>query len=153
VLAAQGDERAVARLTRAVELFGSVGLPLEAGRAQLELSRVLAPSSPTVAAREGKLAVAAFDRLGAALDADSAAALLRSLGAATGRAWPRGASGLTRREQEVLSLLAEGCSNAQIADRLVISTRTAEHHVAKILSKLDLRSRAEAAAHALRHDG
>jgi DNA-binding CsgD family transcriptional regulator len=151
VLAAEGDARAVARMTRAVELFGSLGLPFESGRAQFELSRVLAASRPAVAAREGKLAVAAFDRLGAAVDADAAAALLRSLGAATGRSWPRGATALTRREQEVLALLAEGCSNAQIAERLVISTRTAEHHVAKILSKLDLRSRAEAAAFAVRH--
>ena len=151
VLAAEGDARAVARMTRAVELFGSLGLPFESGRAQFELSRVLAVSRPAVAAREGKLAVAAFDRLGAALDADAAAALLRSLGAATGRSWPRGATALTRREQEVLALLGEGCSNAEIAERLVISTRTAEHHVAKILSKLDLRSRGEAAAYAVRH--
>ncbi len=153
VLAAEGDERAAARLTRAVELFGSLGLPFEAGRAQLELSRALAGSAPAVATREGKLAVAAFDRLGAAFDADAAGALLRSLGAATGRAWPRGATALTQREQEVLALLAEGCSNAQIAERLVISTRTAEHHVARILSKLDLRNRAEAAAYALRRSG
>jgi DNA-binding NarL/FixJ family response regulator len=50
----------------------------------------------------------------------------------------------------VLRLLAEGCSNAQIAERLVISTRTAEHHVASILSKLDLHRRSEAAAYAVR---
>ena len=60
---------------------------------------------------------------------------------------------LTKRETEVLALLAEGCSNADIADRLVISRRTAEHHVAHILSKLDLRSRAEAAAFAVRELG
>jgi DNA-binding CsgD family transcriptional regulator/tetratricopeptide (TPR) repeat protein len=151
VRAAQGDERAPAALTRAVELFGSLGLPLEAARAQLELARALSTSAPAAATREGKLALAAFNRLGARADADAAAGLLRGFGVASGRSWPRGASGLTVREREVLALLAEGCSNAQIAERLVISVRTAEHHVASILSKLDLGSRAEAAAYAVRH--
>lgn len=151
VHAAQGDERAAALLRHAVELFASLDLPLEAARAQLELARMLATSARAAAVREGTLAVTAFDRLGARYDADAAAGLLRSLGDSTGRAWPRGATRLTRRESEVLGLLGEGCSNAQIAERLVISTRTAEHHVAKVLSKLGLRSRSEAAAYSVRH--
>jgi DNA-binding CsgD family transcriptional regulator len=151
VRAAQGDERAAAQLTHAVELFASLDLPLEAAQERLELARTLAGSAPAAAVREAKLALTAFDRLGAQPDADAAAGLLRTLGDSAARAWPRGAVGLTRRESEVLGLLAEGCSNAQIAERLVISTRTAEHHVANILSKLGLRSRSEAAAYSVRH--
>jgi DNA-binding CsgD family transcriptional regulator/HPt (histidine-containing phosphotransfer) domain-containing protein len=148
--AAENDERAVGQLKRAVELFASLELPLDAARAQLELARALAATAPAAAVREGKLALATFERLGALPDADAAAGFLRGLGVTAGRSWPRGATSLTRREDEVLGLLAEGCSNAQIAERLVISTRTAEHHVASILSKLDLHSRSEAAAYAVR---
>jgi DNA-binding CsgD family transcriptional regulator len=149
VLAARDDERACARLQTALERFSALDLPLEAGRAQLALAHALAASAPDAAEAEARLALAAFERLGAMRDADAAAGLLRELGAA-GRAWPRKYGTLTKRETEVLSLLASGCSNAGIADRLVISRRTAEHHVASILSKLGLRSRAEAAAYALR---
>jgi DNA-binding NarL/FixJ family response regulator len=149
VRAAESDERAVAHLKGALETLSALNLPLEAGRARLELARAMAASSPEAAAAEAKLALAAFERLGAGRDADAAAALLRDLGAG-GRAWPKGHGALTKRETEVLELLASGMSNADIAGRLYISRRTAEHHVASIISKLGLRSRAEAAAYAVR---
>jgi DNA-binding CsgD family transcriptional regulator len=149
VLAARGDERASACLQTALELFSTLDLPLEAGKARLALARAIATAAPDASEAEARLALAAFERLGAVRYADAAAGLLRELGA-TGRAWPKNYGTLTKRETEVLSLLAGGCSNAEIADRLVISRRTAEHHVASILSKLDLRSRAEAAAYAVR---
>jgi DNA-binding NarL/FixJ family response regulator len=55
-------------------------------------------------------------------------------------------AGLTERQLDVLALLADGLSNAQIAARLVISRKTADHHVSAILSRLDVRTRGEAAA-------
>jgi HD-GYP domain-containing protein (c-di-GMP phosphodiesterase class II) len=59
---------------------------------------------------------------------------------------------LTEREVEVLRLLAAGCSNREIAERLVISRRTAEHHVQHIYAKIGGSSRAAAAVFALEHD-
>ncbi len=57
-------------------------------------------------------------------------------------------AGLTARQVEVLELLSEGLTNAEIAERLVVSERTAEHHVAAVLRKLQVSDRREAAARA-----
>lgn len=60
--------------------------------------------------------------------------------------------GLTAREQEVLGLLAEGRTQKQIAEELVISPKTVGAHIERILGKLDVHSRAEAVAMAYRLD-
>ena len=148
--AAEGDDRARSHLQTALDAFSALEMPLEAARAQLDLARALATNAPAGALVDARLALAAFERLGASRDADAAADLLRTLGEAGGRSWPKRVGALTKREAEVLSLVATGCSNAEIAERLYISRRTAEHHVASILSKLGLRSRAEAAAYVVR---
>ena len=72
---------------------------------------------------------------------------------AKGRAGPRATDLLTRRETEVLRLLAEGLTNRQIAERLFISPKTAEHHTSRVYAKLGVSSRAEAAAYAARNLG
>ena len=92
-------------------------------------------------------------RLGARVPAALVAQRLRAAGVATVARGPRASTaanpaGLTRREMEVLELLAEGCSNQQIARRLYLSRKTVDHHVSAILGKLGAPTRGVAAASA-----
>jgi DNA-binding CsgD family transcriptional regulator len=155
VAAAAGDDAgARAALTDAKAFLAGEDRPLALGRVRLELARALdvAGDRPGAVA-EVRAALAGFERLGAVAARDQAAALLRSWGDA-GRSRPRDGAAvgaaLTPREREVLALVAEGLTNAQVAERLYISPKTAEHHVGRVLTKLGVRSRAEAAAVAVR---
>ncbi|HLF67724.1 MAG TPA: response regulator transcription factor [Gaiellaceae bacterium] len=150
VAASQGADRATSLLQDAVNGFAALGLRLDAARARLDLSRALAGDSPDLAVDAARRARNELEALGATRAADEASALMRSLGA-KGRSGPRSVGLLSRRETEVLRLLAEGLSNRQIAERLFISPKTAEHHVGRILGKLGLKARSEAAAYAVRN--
>ncbi|HEY3713864.1 MAG TPA: AAA family ATPase [Jatrophihabitantaceae bacterium] len=130
---------------RAAELWDGIGNRFEAALALLDCGSELG-------LRE---ALRRFDAVGAAAAARLTRRRMRRLGL---RAIPSGAhpatranaAGMTRREREVLALVAAGQSNATISARLVISPRTVEHHVSAILAKLGVASRTLVAAEASR---
>jgi HD-GYP domain-containing protein (c-di-GMP phosphodiesterase class II)/DNA-binding CsgD family transcriptional regulator len=86
------------------------------------------------------------------LDPDAVAAVLATAGSTAPLPAAKYPLGLSAREVEVLRLVAKGSSNADIAARLVISRRTAEHHVQHIYSKIGVSSRAAATLFAVEHD-
>lgn len=152
VAIAAGEPDAIELLRRALNAYAALGLRLETARVRLELAHALSAESPAAAVDLAKRARNELDGLGASHEADVAAALMRSLGA-KGRAGPKTVGLLSRRELDVLRLLAEGLSNREIAERLFISPKTAEHHVSRVYAKLGVSTRAEAAAYAVRNLG
>jgi DNA-binding CsgD family transcriptional regulator len=135
---------------RAIELYGQMEQPLEQAHARVLAAKAVVHEDRDIAVAYIKSALVTLDRLGARRDFDAAAEELRRLGAALPpRVRPAGV--LTQREHEVLRLVAQGLSNAEIGSRLFISPKTAEHHVGNALRKLGLRSRVQAAAYLARH--
>ncbi len=129
------------RPVEAAALWESMGLPYQ---------RALALMHGEEDAR--LQALEQFETVGAT----AVAAKLRQMLRAEGVSVPRGRSqtirdhavGLTARQAEILELLSEGLTNIEIADRLFVSPRTVEHHVAAVMSKIDASSRDDAVAKA-----
>lgn len=152
---AAGDPAGSRRhLEDAVDLFARAGAPFEAAEARIELARVLiGVGRDDLALKEARGAHASLVAVGAGLAARRVASLLRELGAAPVRAAGGDAVfGLSSRELEVLALVADGHSTARIAAALVLSEHTVRRHVANILRKMDVPSRAAAAALATREN-
>jgi DNA-binding NarL/FixJ family response regulator len=107
------------------------------------------PHRPPLGADEAATALRAEVRAGR-LDGGAVDAVLRSAGhrVRRRREWP---ANLTSREVEVLRLLARGLSNKEIAERLVISRKTASNHIEHIYAKLGVSNRARASVFALKH--
>src|SRR5207244_396018 len=107
------------------------------------------------AAMEARRAIELLTELKAELEISRARRLLDSLPQATEAGEPSAArarndSGLTPRELEVLRLVAHGLTNPEIAEKLFVSDHTVHRHLANILNKLSVSSRAAAVAQAAR---
>jgi len=137
-------DRAVDDLAGAAEVAAAAGAPGFAAEARFHLATTLlarnGPGDGDRAEREARDADRTVRALGMAAYVDRARALVAQAG---GRRRP---ASLSAREGEVAGLVAEGLTNRQIADRLVISERTAENHVQHILTKLGFATRSQIAA-------
>lgn len=142
----------------AIDLFTRAGMPFEAAHARLDRVRALEGAGRrSDASGDARAAAQIFETMGAARDAARATEICSGLDSdptapdpAASRASGHGLDRLTARERDVLRLVSEGLSNHEIAKRLGLSEHTVHRHVSNILTKLDLPSRAAAAAAAVR---
>jgi LuxR family transcriptional regulator, maltose regulon positive regulatory protein len=144
-------ESAMRHFEDSLDLFERGGAPYEVARTRLELASTLVALDRLERARvEAAAAHEILLKLDSRLYSGRAAALLRDIDR---RAGPGGKSTrkvpeLTNRQVQVLRLIAHGRSDRQIASSLGVSEHTVHRHVANILNRLELRTRAAAAAHA-----
>ena len=154
-MAADAADEARRHFEDAVDRFLQSNAPYEVARARIELARALAALGRVDAAvMEAQRAIDVLTELKAELEISRARRLIESLtgdGAGTEPPpRPRSDSGLTARELEVLRLVANGLTNQAIAEKLFVSDHTVHRHLANILNKLSVSSRAAAVAQAAR---
>ena len=149
--AARGDYEGARRAAEdAIDRFTEGSAPYDCGLARLELARTLAALGRRErSVEEAKAAKETFDKLGAARDGARAERLIAG-GSGDRDGGEASLSELTPRELEVLRLVAQGMSDAEIAEHLVVSPHTVHRHVANVRVKLRLPSRAAAVAYAAR---
>ena len=153
-MASDEEDEARRHFEDAVDRFVQSNAPYEVARARIELARALASLDRLDdAALEAHRAIDVLIELKAELEISRARLLLDSLPQSTpASAAPRtrSDSGLTARELEVLRLVADGLTNQAIAEKLFVSDHTVHRHLANILNKLSVSSRAAAVAQAAR---
>jgi len=143
LLAVGRAEAALPTLRAACRRWQELDAPHDAARVRVALAGAYrALGDGDAAALELDAAEAVFQRLGAAPDAVRVRAL---------RARPALPGGLTEREAEVLALVAAGRSNREIAEALVLSSKTVARHLSNIFAKLGVATRTQAAAYAFEH--
>jgi len=143
-------------LEDAVDLYLQSGAPFEVARARIELARALGSLGRSHdAVEEAERAISLLSELNAEFEIGRARTVLESLQQQS--AQPKGKpeahsrnGGLTKREIEILRLVAEGLNNQTIAERLFVSDHTVHRHLADILRKLSVSTRAAAVAQAAR---
>ncbi len=143
VLLAEGDPRAaLTKLRAAQRSWRDLGAPHQAARVRLLIGGACRELGDSAGAElEFEAARSALEELGARLDLERLARLEGS----------QRLGGLSRRENEVLTLVASGKTNRAIATELFISEKTVARHISNIFAKLGLSSRAEATAYAYKH--
>jgi DNA-binding NarL/FixJ family response regulator len=145
LLAEGSPQEALAACLAAKAVWQQLGAPYEVSLARLDIARACLELGDTeTAERESAEALAGFTELGAIPDAELARALTGGPTASP--------AGLSKREMEVLVLVAGGGTNRDIAAELVLSERTVDRHVSNILTKLGVSSRTAATAFAYEND-
>lgn len=152
VALAEGDARtALEALRSAQDVWQRVGAPYLGARIRVLVARAYyALGDREGAALELEAARKVFVQLGAIPDVAAVDALIAAAAAAVGPPAPD-THGLSRRELEVLRLVASGKTNRAIAGDLFLSEKTVDRHVSNIFMKIDVSSRAAATAWAFKH--